>query len=169
MAQRPTTLNSMTHYALTEEQDEVMEQEDAETSLREALQRTPSDPSNTRTWSAVESGLLVPQIEMDRLMGRRPSEEEERDQQRRQQEEQSRQRDDQQRPQSETDQDDQNGAIWIISNGEEPARYWADDKGDWVDDVEEASLYDDAARGREALPEYPQTVKWIESSEAGRR
>ena len=162
MTQRPTTLNSMTHYALTEEQAEVLDQEDSEQPLREALQSTPSDPANTRTRSAIESGLLLPQIEMDRLMGRRPSEEEERDQQRRQQEEQ-------QRPQSETDQDDQNGAIWIISNGEEPARYWADDKGDWVDDVEEASLYDDAARGREALPEYPQTVKWIESSEAGRR
>lgn len=68
MTTRPTTLNSMTHYALTEEQEEVMDAEDDGGALMDALQSTPADPTANRVSSAVESGLLIPIGELQRMM-----------------------------------------------------------------------------------------------------
>ena len=75
MTPRPTTLNSMTHFALTEDQMEVMDAEDPE-ALMDALQSTPADPTSNRTTSAVESGLLLPLTELRQMMeGEHPPEE----------------------------------------------------------------------------------------------
>jgi len=75
MTPRPTTLNSMTHFALTEDQMEVMEAEDPE-ALMDALQSTPADPTSNRTTSAVESGLLLPLTELRQMMEGEPPPEE---------------------------------------------------------------------------------------------
>jgi len=73
MVERPTTLNSMTHYALTEDQEGVMEEgaegEEAGEALRHALQSTPSNPYDTRIASAMQSGLLLPEADLRRLLG----------------------------------------------------------------------------------------------------
>jgi len=75
MTPRPTTLNSMTHFALTEDQMEVMDAEDPE-ALMDALQSTPADPTSNRTTSAVESGLLLPLTELRQMMEGEPPPEE---------------------------------------------------------------------------------------------
>lgn len=93
MAQRPTTLNSMTHYSLTEDQQDVMEQDDVEMALREALQSTPADPAATRTGAAIQSGLLLPEAELRRLMEEPEPETKAEDQQ---QQDQQQQNDDEQ-------------------------------------------------------------------------
>jgi hypothetical protein len=106
-AQRPTTLNSMTHYALTEEQADIMavgvegegqetegEEGAMEEALVKALQSTPSNPADTRVASAIGSGLLVPEllpsrVEQERLQ--REGSEEEQEQMRRDEEERQQQ------------------------------------------------------------------------------
>ena len=58
-APRPTTLNSLTHYALTEDQQEVMEQ--GRDALRDVLAKTNTDPKDTRIVQAVSAGVLLPE------------------------------------------------------------------------------------------------------------
>ena len=100
MTTRPTTLNSMTHYALTEDQEEVMAAEDDGEALMDALSSTPSDPTSNRTTSAVESGLLIPLAELRQMMGGPPSPDEE---EMRRQEEEQRQQEQQQYQEEQTD------------------------------------------------------------------
>ena len=76
MTTRPTTLNSMTHYALTEDQEEVMAAEDDGEALMDALSSTPADPTSNRVSSAVESGLLIPLTELRQMMEGEPPPEE---------------------------------------------------------------------------------------------
>jgi len=92
----------MTHYAVTQNQQEAlmppegesgesggiaaMEGNEAEHKLLEALQSTPNDTSDTRVKTAILSGLLVPELlpsRMEQEQARRDGQE---DDQRRQQE-----------------------------------------------------------------------------------
>jgi len=58
VAQAPTTLNSMTHYALTEGQEEVLDQEDNGEALRKALRETGAEEVKSRFQAAVDAGLI---------------------------------------------------------------------------------------------------------------
>ena len=57
VAQAPTTLNSMTHYALTESQEAVLDDESGE-ELRKALRETASEEVKSRFQAAVDAGLI---------------------------------------------------------------------------------------------------------------
>jgi len=78
----------MTHFALTEDQMEVMDAEDPE-ALMDALQSTPADPTSNRTTSAVESGLLLPRDLLEQMT--EPAQSPEDEEVRRQEEEQRQQ------------------------------------------------------------------------------
>jgi len=133
VAQAPTTLNSMTHYALTEGQEEVLESGDGE-ALREALRSTASEEVKSRFQAAVDAGLIGI---VDNTL---PTPEE-----------------------PPPDGGEGEGThSWVICDGGDPPMYWQDGSQEWVDTIEGATHYNDAGKDAEQMPPDSPNATWEE-------
>ena len=128
MAQMPTTLNSMTHFALTEEQTDLMDGEPGE--FRDALRKTAVvlAVGLNRLQAAIDAGLIGV---IDNTL-----------------------------PEPETTPDED--AMWVISDGYDPPKYWQDSNQTWTDDVNGASHYNNDGKDAETLPSEPPTATWVQ-------
>jgi len=136
VAQAPTTLNSMTHYALTEGQEAVLDDESGD-ELRKALRETASEEVKNRFQAAIDAGLrpdnALPQP------GEQPP------------------------PEGGGGEEQEPSGQWVICDGGDPPKYWQDGSQEWVDGVADASHYNDDAKDAEQLPEGGQ---WVDAEDA---
>jgi len=130
VAQAPTTLNSMTHYALTESQGEVLDDESGD-ALRKALRETASEEVKSRFQAAVDAGLrpdnALPQ----------PGEET-----------------------PPPDGGAEGTHSWVICDGGDPPMYWQDGSQEWVEDVNGATHYNDEGKDAEQMPPDSPDATW---------
>ncbi len=132
VAQPPTTLNSLTHYALTESQEDVLEE--GGEALRKALRETGAEEVKNRFQAAVDAGLVnivdntLPQPEEG----------------------------------GGSEGGSEGSHQWVICDGGDPPMYWQDGSQEWVEDVDGATHYNDAGKDAEQMPPDSPNATWEE-------
>jgi len=132
VAQAPTTLNSMTHYALTESQEAVLDDESGE-ELRKALRETASEEVKNRFQAAIDAGLrpdnALPQP------GEQP-------------------------PPDGGEGEGEDTHSWVICDGGDPPMYWQDSTQSWEESVDDATHYNDEGKDAEQMPPDSPNATW---------